>query len=130
VACYPNQAQGTVRLLILGVLFISFASNAVAECPVLPRRAPVDLPGALLEPQVLRIPVRAVEFILIRPQVGQNEPPVIAHYAARQTLRPNSKKTAFSVLVDPRGASNQSRNLWRAVDEFEAVKAPCFNYIQ
>jgi hypothetical protein len=86
-----------VRFLLLGVLFFGLAESAVAQCPVLPRHASVDPNGKSVAIRYYNSgsrTVQAVEFALTRPQFGQNEPAVIARYAARQTLHPKIEKTA------------------------------------
>jgi hypothetical protein len=103
----PSPLEVIVRFLLLGVLFFGLAESAVAQCPVLPRHASVDPTGRNVAIRYYNSgssPVQAVEFILTRPQAGQNEPTVIARYAARQTLHPKIEKTA--VFQRPPGESD------------------------
>lgn len=96
-----------MRFLLLGVLFLGLAESAVAQCPVLPRHASVDPNGKSVAIRYYNAgsrAVQAVEFTLTRPQAGQNEPAVVARYAARQTLHPKIEKTA--VFQRPAGKSD------------------------
>jgi hypothetical protein len=95
-----------VRFLFLGVLFFGLAENAVGQCPVLPRHASVVPEGGKVAIRYYNRgsrAVQAVEFVLIRPRAGQNEPAVIARYSARRPLYPKIEKTV--IFQHPRAES-------------------------
>ena len=86
-----------MRLFFLGILILGFEGDAAAQCPVLPRHASVDPSGKSVSIRYYNSgnrAVQAVDFTLKGLQVGQNEPAVIARYAARLTLHPKVEQTA------------------------------------
>ncbi len=96
-----------VHFLFPGVLIFWLVGNAVAQCPVLPRRASVDPNRKTVAIHYYNSgsrAVQAVEFTVKRPQEGQNEPVVLTHYSAREILHPNVEKTA--VFRRPAGKSD------------------------
>jgi hypothetical protein len=86
-----------VRFLLVTILICVFEGNTVAQCPVVPRHASLDPSGKSVAIRYYNSgnrAVQAVEFTLKGPKVGQNEPSVIARYAARLTLHPKVEQTA------------------------------------
>jgi hypothetical protein len=96
-----------VKFLLLGVFYLAVAACVLAQCPVLPRHAFLEANGANVAIRYYNSggrAVQAVEFTLTRPPAGQNEPAVIARYAARQTLHSKVEKTA--VFRHPAGEAD------------------------
>lgn len=96
-----------MKSLSFTMLFVSLVGNALAQCPAQPRHASMDPNGKNVEIRYYNSgsrAVAAVEFTLTRPLARQNEPMVIAHYSAKETLHKNVEKTA--VFQRPDGKSD------------------------